>query len=76
MISLVMSGGGSGKTLRYPKSKDNLLLFGEKVFHNETNEYVTVFKGGRKQALSSGLQGRTGRGRLAYMLGKLVSVVS
>ncbi len=68
---LIMSGGGSGKRIPYPKSKDNILLFGEKIVDDDTGTEMTVFTGGRKQALSAGLEGRMGRGRISYVLGKL-----
>lgn len=61
---MISSGGGKGKTTSI--GKDNLLLWGTKVWDN--GEWITVFTGGRKTARAAGVHMRNGRGRVNYMM--------
>jgi hypothetical protein len=64
----IAQGGRYGLPTDNPAMFDNFLLFGEK---NENDEIL--FRGGRTQALKSGVNMRHGRGRISYMLGKNVN---
>lgn len=59
----ITSGGFSGLQPSKPAMFDNFLLFGEK-----TEDGDTIFRGGRTQALMSGVNMRHGRGRVNHML--------
>lgn len=69
----VASGGGGGKPMNNPQSRDNLVFFGEQLVANGgDNENVVapsvIFKGGRARALESNIHARMGRGRFTYLL--------
>lgn len=59
----ISQGGRYGLPTDNPAMFDNFLLFGEK---NENGDII--FRGGRTQALMSGVNMRNGRGRISYML--------
>ena len=61
---MISSGGGNGAVLG--ASRDNFLLWGEKVLEN--GKLITIFRGGRDMALNAGINMRWGRGRVNYML--------
>jgi len=59
----ISQGGRYGLPTDNPAMFDNLLLFGEKNANGDV-----VFRGGRTQALKSGVNMRHGRGRISYIL--------
>ncbi len=65
----ILSGGNRGNRMKNPASRDNFLLFGEMGIDEDTGEEITLFRGGRVQALAAGLHGRMDRGRSPYLLG-------
>jgi hypothetical protein len=62
----ISQGGRFGTPVDNPAIFDNFLLFGEKNSNGDT-----LFRGGRSQALKSGVNMRHARGRITYMLGKI-----
>lgn len=67
IVSGGMKGGGNVDEII---TRDNFLLFGEKDVDEDSGEEVTIFRGGRMQAEQAGIEGRWGRGRFSYLLGK------